>query len=368
MPIKLIREDITKLAFDAIVAPTDTRFSHGGGTDAAIHHAAGEELYRACLACGELCVGGAVVTSAFNLPSKYVIHTAGPVWRGGVCGEEELLRSCYSEVLRLAKERGCESLAIPLISSGHYGFPKDKVLRIATEEIRKFISDDDMFVYIVVYDKTAYSISRSLFTDVSDFIGSALLVCEEKMPSHSYSDEPGRAMMSESASPPKPTSDGWAEYDSESFLLPTEASLKTGGLPPKPTSRARSVPFAHEELKDILKRIDRGFAETLFYYIDRKGLTDVECYKRANVDKKTFSKIKCNKNYKPSKITAVSFAIALRLNIRQTNHLLNTVGMSLSRSSKFDLIIEYFIRTGNYKDIFDVNEVLYQFDVSTLGV
>ena len=122
-----------------------------------------------------------------------------------------------------------------------------------------------------------------------------------------------------------------------------------------------------DTLDDMLANMDKSFADTLFNYIDRVGITDVEAYKRANVDKKTFSKIKCNPDYRPSKITAVSFAIGLRLNLDETKHLLSTAGMCLSRSSKFDVIIEYFIRSGNYETIFDVNEVLYQFDQSLLG-
>ena len=328
MPIKIIRDNIAEVAADAIACPTDTAFSHGGGIDAAIHRAAGEELYDACLAAGELRVGEAVVTPAYRLRSKYVIHTAGPVWQGGAVGEESLLRSCYASVLRLAVENKCNSLAIPLISSGAFGFPKDKVLKIAIDEISRFLFDNELLVYIVVFDKTSYTVSRKLFADVTSYIDGA----EAKF------------AQIEATRP---------------FMCMSERA---------PTGRSRSLPSGHKTLDQMLREMDKGFAETLFDYIDKKGLSDVECYKRANVDKKTFSKIKCNKNYRPSKITAVSFAIALRLDKRETEHLLNTVGMSLSRSSKFDLIIEYFITTGNYKDIFEVNEVLYQFDVATLGV
>ena len=320
MPIKIIRQDITRIKCDAIVDPTDPEYSHGGGVDAAIHAAAGEELYSACVEQGELGVGRAVITPAFALPCKYVIHTVGPIWRGGGYGEEILLRSCYREALKLAVANKCKKIAFPLIASGTFGFPKDKVLKIAMDEISEFLLTCELLVYVVVFDKTSYAISEKLFSDVTSFIDEAY----EK-------DE--------------------IVYRGKEFML-CEAC----------------EPCADKELEDMLKEMDKGFAETLFDYIDKKGLTDVECYKRANVDKKTFSKIKCNKNYRPSKITAVSFAIALRLDLEETDHLLNTVGMSLSRSSKFDVIIEYFITTGNYKDIFDVNETLYQFEQATLGV
>lgn len=326
MPLKIIRQDITKIKCDAIVNPTDPKYSHGGGVDEAIHTAAGEELSRACLAQKPLGVGEAVMTPAFALPCRHVIHTVGPRWLGGSCDEEALLRTCYKAVLALAESHNCRSLAIPLIASGTFGFPKDRVLKIAVDVIGDFLLSHDMLVYIVVYDKSAYAISEKLFSDVISFLGDACV-------------------------------------DNEFGNLP-----KCSDTDFDAPMMCQCAPIGAKTLEDMLREMGRGFAETLFSYIDQKGMTDVECYKRANVDKKTFSKIKCNKNYKPSKITALSFAIALRLNLEETTHLLNTIGMSLSRSSKFDVIIEYFITTGNYKNIFDVNETLYQFDQVTLGV
>lgn len=346
MPLKIIRQDITKIKCDAIVNPTDAHYSHGGGVDAAIHEAAGEELYRACVKQGMLAVGRAVVTPAFSLPCKYVIHTVGPVWDGGYYGEEAALRSCYSSCLELALKKKCKSVAFPLIASGTFGFPKDRVLKIAVDVIGDFLFENEMLIYLVVFDKTAYSISEKLFSDVSAFIDDAYSECRA----------PFYDSLRES-------------HNFEEYRKTTRSKIC------RSESLSVSRAFADESdfkcaksLDEMLREMDKGFAETLFRYIDEKGMSDVECYKRANVDKKTFSKIKCNKGYKPSKVTAVSFAIALRLDLEQTNHLLNTVGMSLSRSNKFDVIIEYFIMTGNYKDIFDVNETLYQFDQVTLGV
>ncbi len=337
MPLKIIRQDITKIKCDAIVNPTDPYYSHGGGVDAALHEAAGTELYHACTAKGVLSVGHATVTPAFALPCKYVIHTVGPVWMGGRVGEEALLRSCYLECLDLALKNNCRSVAFPLIASGTFGFPKDRVLRIAMDVIGAFLFRNEMLVYLVVFDKTAYSISEKLFSDITSLIDDTYSECHA------------------------PLFDALREERIFSQYCKNVRSERM-------EDADESVPRVEKCLDDMFKEMDKGFAETLFHYIDEKGLTDVECYKRANVDKKTFSKIKCNQSYKPSKVTAVSFAIALRLNFEETNHLLNTVGMSLSRSNKFDIIISYFITTGNYKDIFDVNETLYQFDQVTLGV
>ena len=321
MPIKLVREDLTRIACDAVVNPTNINLSPGGGVDAAIHKAAGPRLLEACLAIGSLTPGGAMATPGFDLPAKYVIHTTGPLWQGGGKGEREQLVSCYSKSLRLAVDLKCKSVAFPLIASGTLGYPKDQVLRVATEVIEAFLREHELTVYIVVFDKAAYEISRTLFDEVTAFVDD-----------HYTNGVAYRRVMREISACRAP-------------LAPIEGDL--------------AAALAH---------LDKGFAETLFDLIDAKGISDVECYKRANVDKKTFSKIKCNKNYKPSKITAVSFAIALRLSIEETEHLLKTVGFSLSGSNKFDVIIEYFVTTGNYRDIFEVNETLYQFDQPTLGV
>ena len=342
MPLKIIRQDITKIKCDAIVNPTNEDLYPGGGVDLAIHNAAGEELLQACQALGGLRIGQAKVTPAFDLSARFVIHTAGPLWQGGENGERELLESCYKESLALAKDNGCESVAFPLISSGLYGYPKDRVLRVAMDVIGEFLFENEMTVYLVVFDKTSYAISEKLFSDVTSFIDD--FYTEVSLPLFDSIRENRRYDEYRARRATKSKRSDANDFDEEFCEL-----------------------IAPVSLDDMLSSMDKGFAETLFYYIDQKGIGDVECYKRANVDKKTFSKIKCNKDYRPSKITVLSFAIALRLDLEETRHLLNTVGFSLSRSSKFDVIIEYFITTGNYRDIYDVNETLYQFDQSMLG-
>ena len=383
MPLKIIRQDITKIKCDAIVNPTNEDLFPGGGVDLAIHSAAGEGLLEACRELGGLRIGQAKITPAFSLPAKFVIHTAGHLWQGGERGERELLESCYKESLALAKANGCESVAFPLISSGLYGYPKDKVLRVAMDVIGEFLFENEMTVYIVVFDKTSYAISEKLFSDVTSFIDD--FYTEVNLPlfdsireERSYTEycrktaqnKKKEQLIDENSSKVVPQRPWWKKK-TEVSEVDDDDEVYYGSLYDKNDAsfeeKSKNASIAPISLDDMLSSMDKGFAETLFYYIDQKGISDVECYKRANVDKKTFSKIKCNKSYKPSKITALSFAIALRLNLEETGHLLNTVGFSLSRSSKFDVIIEYFITTGNYRDIYDVNETLYQFDQSMLG-
>ena len=317
MPIKIIRQDITKIKCDAIVDPTDVRCSHGGGADADIHETAGVELYHACAEQGFLEVGKAIITPGFALPCKYVIHTVGPRWHGGENGEEEILRNCYRESLKLAIANKCKSLAIPLIASGVFGFPKDKVLKIAVDEISNFLLENEMLVYIVVFDKTSYSISEKLFSDVTSFIEDT--------------------------------------YEDERFLFKA-ARMEMCDCAPCPSG----------SLDDMLSQIDESFSQMLLRKIDEKGMTDAECYKKANIDRKLFSKIRSDIHYKPSKPTALAFAISLELSLAETEDMLRKAGFALSHSNKFDIIIEYFISKGNY-NIFEINEALFAFDQSLLG-
>ena len=166
MPLKIIRQNITKIKCDAIVNPTDSYYSHGSGVDAAIHEAEGDDLYPVCTSHEVLAVGEALITPAFSLPCKYVIHTVGPTWKDGCSGEEDFLRSCYLSCLDLALRNKCKSIAFPLISSETLGFPKDRVLKIALNTISEFLFAHEMIVYIVVFDKTSYAIS-TIFTFVS---------------------------------------------------------------------------------------------------------------------------------------------------------------------------------------------------------
>ena len=361
MPLQIIRQDITKIKCDAIINPSNKYLYPGGSTDEAIHKAAGAKLLEACKKLGGCNVGEAKITPGFDLPCRYVIHTVGPVWIDGSSNESELLQNCYKSCLELARKKRCKSVAFPLISSGTYGYPKDKVLKVALDVIGDFLMENEMTVYIAVYDKKSYEISASLFADVKSFIDDNC-VTDEPQTRHRQAFY-GEFNATE------------ADYDADGAIDEDDAidardfsvhpSAICGGALENSTLDS-APPSAGKSLSDMLKDMDKSFSEMLFYYIDLKGITDVQCYKKANVDKKTFSKIKCKKDYKPSKQTVLSFAIALELNLEETSRLLQTVGMALSNSSKFDVIVKYFIINGKY-DIYEINETLFEFDQMLLG-
>ena len=348
MPLKIIRQDITKIKCDAIVNPTNPHYAHGGGTDASIHAAAGEALYRACVEQGPLSVGHAVITPAFALPCKYVIHTVGPYWRGGMVGEEALLRACYIESLKLAVLHKCKTVAIPLISSGSFGFPKDRVLRIAMDTIEAFLLDHEIRVYVVVYDKESTAISLKLFADVQMFIDDNY-VGEKGF--RRYKKGFRRYVLGSSNSMFEESDCFYDEYvPCREIGMGADASLAPGA-----------------SIEDLLGQIDESFSEMLLRKIDESGMTDAECYKKANVDRKLFSKIRSNKEYRPSKNTVLAFAVALRLPLDEVREMLAKAGFALSHSSKFDIIVEYFIVQGTY-DLFAINETLLAFDQKLLGM
>ena len=352
MPLQIVRQDITKMRVDAIVNTTNREMIGYSGVDLAVHTAAGPRLDEECSRLPPLGLGQAQVTGGYDLPCKYVIHTSGPIWQGGVCGESALLRSCYLESLKLAVKHGCKSIAFPLISSGVYGYPKDQVLKFAVQIITEFLFENDIFVYLCVFDKTSYSFSKKLFDDIIEFIDDGYA---QKHEDAFRSIRVAEADMSLPDDYPSPR----AEFSLSKRCDSAPALPKNKNDKPKMSASVKT-------LDEYLKESDKGFRDMLFELIDKSGMSDVECYKRANVDKRVFSKLKSNKGYKPSKQTAVAFAISLRLDLEQTQELLATAGMTLSRNSIFDKIIRYFIHNGNY-NIFEINEALFEFDQTLLG-
>ena len=328
MPLEIVRNDITKMSVDAIVNAAKESLLGGGGVDGCIHRAAGPELLQECRTLGGCRTGEAKITGAYRLPCKYVIHTVGPVWHGGTHGEREQLASCYRTSLALAKEHCCETVAFPLISSGVFGYPKDQALRVAVDTISEFLAENDMTVYIVIFDRAAYQIGNKLFADIAAYID-----------------------------------DHYVDVHTDSRR---ERMRRMGVVESRMLTACEDAPMVVGGLDEALSHLDAGFSETLLKLIDRSGKKDTEVYKKANVDRKLFSKIRNNPDYKPSKPTAVAFAIALELNLDETRDLIARAGYALGPSSKFDVIIEYFITERDY-DIFRINEALFAFDQSLLG-
>ena len=350
MPLQIVRNDITKMKVDAIVNAANESLLGGGGVDGAIHRGAGPELLAECRTLGGCMTGDAKITGAYGLPCKYVIHTVGPIWNGGSCGERERLVSCYRKSLGLALEHGCETVAFPLISSGVYGYPKAQALRVAVDTVGEFLMEHDMTVFIVIFDRAAYQISGKLFADIAEYIDDHSV--DEHTDFRRERQRGGRY---------------FAQADSCAMPLPKQA--------PELHRKELFAPMAagtvknrgpEKKLNDLMEELDAGFSETLLKLIDRTGKKDSEIYKKANVDRKLFSKIRNNPDYKPSKATALAFAIALELDLEETKDFIARAGFALSRSSKFDVIIEYFIRRKNY-DVFAINEALFAFDQSLLG-
>ena len=337
MPLQLVRNDITDMKVDAIVNAANETLLGGGGVDGAIHRTAGPKLLHECRTLGGCRIGQAKITRGYRLPAKYVIHTVGPVWQGGGHGERELLISAYRSSLELAVKYHCESVAFPLISSGVYGYPKDQVLRVAVDTIGDFLLQHDLTVYLVIFDRASYTIGGKLFANIAAYIDDR------------YVEEHSDLLLEQNRR---------AQFLARSLpLFESDAAVAPVAAPSK------AVPAS---LEDALGQIDESFSQMLLRKIDEKGMTDAQCYKKANIDRKLFSKIRSDIHYKPSKPTAMAFAVALELPLAEARDLLQKAGFAFSHASKFDIIVEYFITHGNY-NIFEINEALFAFDQSLLG-
>ncbi len=323
MPFQIVRNDITKMKTDVIVNAANTQLKYGSGVCGAIFNAAGKDrLIAECEKIGHCDIGSAVVTSGYDL-CEYIIHTVGPVWKGGFFGEKAKLESCYKNVLKFAYELNAESIAIPLISSGVFGYPKDKAMKVAVETIVSSEYLAEMDIYLVVFDKNAVVQGRK-YSKIQEFIDD------------NYIEEYPYARRASMAAP-------------QSIMFDACECMHAPSI------------------ADALSELDESFSEALLRMIDEKGLKDSEVYKKANIDRKLFSKIRNNKDYKPRKNTVIAFAIALELSLGETNKFLEKAGYILSHSNKADVIIEYFIKNKNY-DIFEINEALFSFDQPLLGV
>ena len=349
MPFEIVRNDITNMRVDAIVNTANPRPVIGLGVDSAIHEKAGPQLLAARQEIGDISCGCAAITPAFGLDAKYVTHTVGPVWDGGRCGEETLLRNCYDNSLKLALAHGCESIAFPLISAGNYGFPKDKALQIAISAFSEFLLEHEMQIYLVVFDRKAFKLTEQLFQGVASYID------------QNYVDSREQAVYGVGSGIRR------NRIRRRRDMEICESAVLHESLPCTPiaTPNAEPKPKA-ASLEDMLKQADAGFPETLLKLIDQTGKKDSEIYKKALLTKQHFSKIRNNPNYKPTKPTAIALALALELDLEATKDLIGRAGYALTNSSKFDLIIRYFIEQGNY-NVVEINIALYEFDQILLG-
>lgn len=381
MPFQIVRNDITKMHVDAIVNTANPMPGYGAGIDSAVYEAAGKDkLLAKRHEIGAIDRGTSVITGGYNLPAKYIIHTVGTAWQGGKEGEEDIIRSCYRSVFKVASKNDISSLAIPLLASGSYGFPKGIALRIALSEIEAFMSGSDMDVYLMVFDEKAVSISSELYGDIDEYIND------------NYVDEKNRVEY------PDPYGNNErAIRESESFAgglasigaVPrflkankAEKKKKKGSNKKAESIEATfeneeemlssdmclSAPILEEErsLDDVVNNLDKTFMELVFSFADAKGLTDVEVQKKANLDRKAFSKLKCGTTKNPSKSTALALAVALELDLDDTKDLLSRAGLALSPCSKQDVIVQYFIEKEAY-DIYEINVALFEHGEQLLG-
>ena len=355
MPFNIIRDDITRLETDAIVNAANSQLLAGGGVCGAIFSAAGvAELQKECDKIGYCGIGESVITKGYKLRAKHIIHTVGPIYGQDPSNEESQLYSCYKSSLELAKKKKLNSIAFPVISSGIYGYPKAEAIKIATKAIKDFLEKNEMDVYLVVYDSKAFQISEKLFSDVQSYIDEKLVKADDRrrISEDGITREAYNLYM-----PQKSMSDEYLEERMEApkmmEMLPKATVVGSKGLKKK------------QSLEELMNVKVETFSEMLLRMIDEKEMTDVEVYKRANIDRKLFSKIR-KKDYTPKKVTVVALIIALKLNMKEARELLGRAGFAFTQSSKFDIIIQYFIEQQKY-DIFEINETLFAFEQQLLG-
>lgn len=336
MPFFIVSEDITEMDVDAVVNAANTELRMGGGVCGAIFRAAGvEEMEEACHPLSPVKTGEAVITPGFDLPARYVIHTPGPVYnpeQKEIC--EEQLRASYRNSMELAATYHCESLAFPLISSGAYGYPKEEALQVAISVIREFLRTHEMEIYLTLLTEVGISLPSGLKETVESF------------------------------------TEEWADAPYMDGCLEAGEGVACGAPPDMDDYQVGSLPQAcfdeTEKLNDFRDQLDEPFNKALLRLIDNKGKTDVEVYKKANISRKLFSKIRTGRGYMPGKRTILALAVGLELDVDETEALLEHAGFTLSKSILSDVIVEYFIRNKKY-DIYDINDALFYYHQPLLG-
>lgn len=370
MPFEIIRNDITNMEVDAVVNTANPKPLIGYGVDSGIHKKAGPKLLEARQQIGRIAVGKAAITPAFDLKVKYVIHAVGPVWQDGAHCEEKLLAECYDDALRLAAEASCESVAFPLLSAGNHGFPKELALRIALNSFGKFLMKHDMQIYLVVFSRDAVALSEKLVRSVTSYIDDNYTE-DKKLEEYGVTDKRQVADLQtwETRLQMQCYKSLREEYlaDEHETMLAQSATPVTNVTPDGATDEPLELTPGIRNLQDLFGDVDDTFSEALIRIIDRKEMTDPEVYKRANIDRKLFNKIKNTPEYQPKKATALAFAIALELNLDETKDLIGRAGYALTHASKLDIIVEYFIVNKIY-DMMELNAVLFEFEQPTIGV
>ncbi|SDY25823.1 O-acetyl-ADP-ribose deacetylase (regulator of RNase III), contains Macro domain [Ruminococcaceae bacterium YAD3003] len=376
MAFKIVRNDITKITADAIVNTANPKPKFSSGTDSAVYAAAGaDKLLEERKKIGRIEEGEVAVTPAFDLDAKYIFHTVGPIWKGGNYGEAETVKRCYTNCLNKALELELESIAFPLLATGNYGFPKSDALLLATSVFSNFLAENEMDITLVVFDNESFELSGKIFDGINQFINDNYV--EEKINEEYFVCDEAASEPDENAGGRRSRKHGiglftgrgkrMAESTGMSAPLSAEAAAPEYKMAGSEMLRNNMAALpVKRSLEDVVKNVSETWSESLLRLITERGYTDTEVYKRANVDRKLFSKIRSNKDYQPKKNTAVAFALALRLNLDETKDFLRRAGYAFSPSSKFDLIIEYSIENGVY-DLMLINSALFDHDQPQLG-
>ena len=395
MPFTIERNDLASVSADAIVVAANEDLQITGGVGEAVAKAAGfTNVQEACNAIGHCPTGSAVATPAFDLPAKVIIHAVGPIWQGGSQNEVALLRDAYDAALSCAAENNAHSIALPLLSAGIYGFPADISLSVAQNAIHDYLDSHDTEIRLVLFDRTALQAGLSSYDRIAEYIDDVYVdkqldarkkTRRTETLSDAFLTAAGTAYDALSASPsavsPTAASPSAAilsslfssrkdtEKETSEDLESAETQDSVEAVYEGPLtenynyeeSLARETPSKSSSLSDLLDSLDASFSTTLLALIDTKGMTDAQVYKRANMSRQLFSKIRSDTFYKPTKKTVLALAIALELDLSTTEDLLRRAGFALSHSNKADIIVEYFIKNNQF-DIFEINATLYAFD------
>ncbi|MCI7775551.1 MAG: macro domain-containing protein [Enorma sp.] len=374
MPFSIVRDDISRVRADVLVNAANVRLAPGGGVCGALFSAAGfDEMRAACEAIGGCATGDAVATPAFNLPARWCVHAVGPIWRGGRAHEEELLHRCYRSAFARAVELGARSVAFPLISAGIYGFPVERALAIVREEVAAFLRHhDEVALTLVVFERAVVQMGNALVEQVQEYIDDEYVdsssfmrrdtgELERELRWTEDASAPLSVEMAEPVALPE-----YLQEDDAPTVMPSASRPFVASSIGMPGAPSRAGTTLDAEIAQLVATLDAPFSTTLLALIDARGMTDAEVYHRANISRQLFSKIRGNESYRPSKQTVVALAIALELDMSATQDLLARAGFTLSKSSKFDVIVRFFIEHGIY-DLFQLNEVLFAYDLPLVG-